>query len=467
MSGASLLLLLLACKPPVEDTAVEVEPVCGSSTDLLDAPVPIGSDIGQLAPLDLLDVATTATVQPDGTVTFETRAEFGVGELDGWPTFDFAPRADRVSIDGQDIDSGLLTRVGVRDPVRTVTAIDVELERCSTHVLEASYTVDKDWFRTGDQPRIEPRDDGIFWSGGLSDGEPDHYVSMWMPGNLLFDRFPIELTVTLVGEDRPHRLDANAPVTELGDHSWSVAYPATNQAHSPFWALFPESMPHHSATAQLAAGPITVDVYKRPEDPVDMEAVGQRAVLALEEYDTTMGAYAHGDRYIVWLWHEDNASMEYGGATITRESALEHEILHSWWARGVTPMADHHGWFDEAITQWGTGPSPFYASQVIPVDNITMVIGEDEWAAAALNPLHYALGASVFAGIADRHGVDAELVALAAMYDDRAIGPARTQDVERHLYCWFDGDEYVRNIFHAQVYGGEGIPPAVDPRWCD
>jgi hypothetical protein len=47
--------------------------------------------------------------------------------------------------------------------------------------------------------------------------------------------------------------------------------------------------------------------------------------------------------------------MEYAGATVTNENALEHEMFHSYFARGVTPANGNAGWIDESLASWRDG----------------------------------------------------------------------------------------------------------------
>ena len=46
--------------------------------------------------------------------------------------------------------------------------------------------------------------------------------------------------------------------------------------------------------------------------------------------------------------------MEYDGATTTCAPALEHEVFHSWFGRGVKPACASDGWIDEAMASWAT-----------------------------------------------------------------------------------------------------------------
>jgi hypothetical protein len=50
--------------------------------------------------------------------------------------------------------------------------------------------------------------------------------------------------------------------------------------------------------------------------------------------------------------------MEYCGATITTLRALEHEIFHSWFGRGVMPANGNAGWIDEAVATWRDNSYP-------------------------------------------------------------------------------------------------------------
>ncbi|MFE3229783.1 hypothetical protein [Nocardia sp. NPDC059228] len=54
--------------------------------------------------------------------------------------------------------------------------------------------------------------------------------------------------------------------------------------------------------------------------------------------------------------------MEYNQACTTSLAALPHEVLHSWFARGVTPAGQADGWWDEGFARFhddGAQPEPF------------------------------------------------------------------------------------------------------------
>jgi hypothetical protein len=51
---------------------------------------------------------------------------------------------------------------------------------------------------------------------------------------------------------------------------------------------------------------------------------------------------------------EGSSGMEYHGATASGIEDLKHEIIHSYFARGVMPADGKSSWIDEAVTEWIT-----------------------------------------------------------------------------------------------------------------
>jgi hypothetical protein len=77
--------------------------------------------------------------------------------------------------------------------------------------------------------------------------------------------------------------------------------------------------------------------------------VAKRRLAQLEEL---FGPYPHESMVI--RIDGKQGGMEYAGAAVSgaNESTLEHEILHSWFARCVMPASGNDGWIDEAIATW-------------------------------------------------------------------------------------------------------------------
>lgn len=450
---------LLACRSPPSETAEpQPTPICGVSTQLLDAPAPAETALGTIAAVDLLDTEATAVVTESG-VAIRATTRFLVGEAPGLAALELGPEPGSALLDGVPVDWAHTT---VGDPERQVFVLQTALDRCSEHTLQVDYELGVDW-ALGDQVRLEARPAGMFWSAGLEDASAGNFLGLWVPSNLLFDRFDLQLQIT-PPSDPLHVLAATGSQQE-GPGGWTLNWEGI-QAHTPFWVLSPASETLHSTfSATTDAGPVSVEVYALTDDTGgNVQRAGERAVAALEAFSAMFGPYAHGDRYVLWIRDDQGSSMEYDGATVTAMGAIEHEILHSWFARGTSPITDVDGWVDEAVTSWVTDFIPLrHHAADFDVDPVLLRHGDDGWDGPQLDVTQYVYGSVIFADTAYRYSVDEVVEALGAFYQERVGASYRDVDLEEHLTCWFDED--VRDVFFHQAYG-EGPAPGVPDDWC-
>jgi hypothetical protein len=470
LSIVALALLLAGCPELEPEELLDEPPPCGRA-DLANAPPPRDEPgLGMIAAVDIDRVEVQVKVDADAEeLRFTSVAHFAVGEADALPVMQFMPLLDELILDGATLDPTDLSVVVIAEPPRTIALLPEALPPCSEHTLEARYTVVREDVEPASLPRLRFADEQVWWSSAQEDGGPDQMLEMWLPSNLLFDRYDLELRVTLQGTGEPHDLAANGSVEALADGGWSVAF-SGKQPHGPFWVLHPtvgvEQLLHDVA---LPGGrTVTVDLRRfESDEEVDLAASAAVAEFSLLEYDENLGPYLHGDRYLAWLRTDMDASMEYDGATLTVPDALQHEMAHSWWARGLAPVSDHHGWMDEAAATWGTGGNPWVPSHVeVGQAGGRLLVGEDDWSGADLGIAQYFQGAVVFAGIADRVGSYRLLAELRAFYGLHAPGPVSTDDLERALFCAFE-DQYVLDIFHNRVRGLDGYAPEPVEGYCE
>ncbi len=459
----AIAVLLSGCTPE-DDERIDfvIEPVCGISEDLLRAPQPLDTEVGRIAAIDLLQVQADVTVAEDGGLEVQAWSTFLVGEDEGLPVLELTPEPEIWLLDGVELSADQVLRTGISDPVRQVVVLDVDLERCSEHELEVRYPLPVGWMEDPNgQARLEHSDAGTWWSAGLEDDRSGRFLGMWMPSNLLFDRFDLELAIHVSGENVLATTGESTPTAD----GWQIVWPRPVQSHSPFWVLSPAATTHSlTLDVDLDVGPVTVEVYG--DIPDDLAEAADRTSQALTTYSADFGPYLHGDRFVMWIRDDRSSSMEFDGATVTALSAIEHEVFHTWFGRGAAPVADIHGWVDEAIVSWGVDLMPYRAVPLdLESDPVLLAIGEDEWAGADLSVDTYVLGSYVFASIADRHGSDEVKEALGAFYVDWGGASYRSEDLEEHLTCWFD-DDVVRHAFRLRAYGLDGAPPPRPIDWC-
>ncbi len=459
--------LLVGC--PADGEWPPAEP-CGR-VDLLQAPPPRDEPgVGRLVPVDIDSTELYVTIDTETqSLSATSWTRFVAGPQEGRSVLQLLRQPATLRIDHVDLDPASLERIVVSDPPRSLVVLPEVFEPCSDHQVEVTYSVTPDDVGPARLPRLEIGPEAAWWSSAQEDGEPDSMLEVWMVSNLLFDRFPITLSVDLWGTDAPHALAANADVYEAEEGSWLVEFP-TRQKHGSFWVLYPSDAVETATRSVPLPGGRAVEIDARRfvfDDGVDLAAVLDEAEATLLEYDERLGPYLHGDRYLAWMRSDLAVSMEYEGATLSTPGALKHEMAHSWWARGVAPVSDHHGWMDEGVALWATGAQPFLSTPV-PVDTpgVRLLTGEDDWSGASLGPQHYVQGAIVFAGIADRVGVDNLLGVLSAFLEEQGPVAISTEELERLLYCELGERPYVLDMFHAKVRGLEGSAPTPPDPYC-
>jgi hypothetical protein len=463
-----LALCLFGCPPIDPDEPTVTEP-CGRRDLGFAPPARDEAGVGLIAAVDIDRIEVDAVVDVAAErIDFVALLDFAVGEDEGLPVLQFLLEPDSFVLDGEAI-GGQLTRMTVSEPPRSLLVLPDVLAPCSEHSLEVAWSVVPGDVEPATLPHLRFAEDAAWWSSAQEDGSPDAMLEVWMPSNLIFDRFDLALDVQLVGSDQPHDLVANAPVEELGDGHWSVEF-EDKQAHGPFWVLHrTDGVDVLEHVVDLPGGrQVTVELRAfTDDDGVDLAASAAVAELSLLLYDEHLGPYLHGDRYLAWLRSDMSVSMEYDGATLSSPDALQHEMAHSWWARGVAPVSDHHGWMDEGVALWGTGGNPFVPVEVeTGTAGARLLTGDDEWAGASLGTIHYVQGAVVLGGIAGRVGSENLMATLRAFYDLHAPGPVSTEQLERALYCAL-GDPYVLDIFHNRVRGLDGWAEIPEEDFCE
>ena len=156
------------------------------------------------------------------------------------------------------------------------------------------------------------------------------------------------------------------------------------------------------------------------------------------------GPWADGDRFVAVVWDHPRG-MEYDGATTVSEQAIEHEVFHSWFGRGVKPASAADGWIDEAMASWATAsrrsPAARFAEEELGLDEpLTLLCPTHPWSRHTPREA-YSAGRRLLSGVAHLMGGAAQLrAALASWYQEHAGGPATTAQLAEHLGRWCGRD---------------------------
>lgn len=370
--------------------------------------------------------------------------DFCGGALDGRPALDLRQEVQWVRLDGQALspDDFAHQNLGA-GPDAGMRVLDVEIEAGSRHRLEVGYELGTP-HSEGAEP-IGWMADGLRFDMWMSDLQPGRYLEMWAPAPLIHDRFALHVDITLEGTDRPHTVIANTAGTdsEPGRTAWSLVYPAHYTALSPMLVLAPSdavevrrsaiTLPGRSRSLGLVTARHTDTDADLGACEADLEAW---LVYLASRYDP----WVHGDTFWTVVWGPGRG-MEYDAATTASVPALEHEVFHSWFGRGVKPARASDGWIDEAFTTWSTASrrseTPRFHSEELGLDEDPVLLyPAHPW--SRHTPIEsYSHGARVFAGIAHLLGGPEKLrAAMADWYRSNAGGLVTTDGLQAHLKLW-------------------------------
>jgi hypothetical protein len=415
--------------------------------------VPI--DVQQVQAVVVLD-GGTSTAQADVTMSY------AVGPTGGNPLFDLRQTIGQAWLDGSAINPALLASHDVgAGAFSTIRVMGVVQSAGSVHTLRLVYPLGTPQSELGGQypPVLQwtagPR---VRWTFGMSDLNAGRYLEAWLPSNLIFDQFPVDLEIQLNGTAVAHSLITNGAVTTLGSNHWSVHFP------NDFAPLSHLIEVRASDTVQQASGSVvlpvsgttvTIEAWKlaTSTENLALRIADVNALLVANEND--YGPFL-GDRFVLFL-HGAGGGMEYHGGTTTSTGVIGHETFHSWFARGVTPASQADGWWDEGFTTFHDNG----ANDVEPFDFLApAVVLCSRMPFQRKTPGNaYSDGTRFFRGVASSLGVTPLRTAMQALYEARRGGPLSTTMLEEDLVCRSGATSLV-DAFHRFVFGfGDVSPP--------
>lgn len=389
------------------------------------------------------------TAQADATITYE------VGPVAGNPIFDLRQTITQAWLDSvvfpvaqlahHSFGSGSFTDLRVVESVQGAGSV---------HTLRVQYTLALPNSQMGGSylPALEwtagPRLRFVF---GLSDLNRARYAEAWLPANLPFDQFAINLEVIITNTMAAHEVITNGAVTVLGSNHWSIAFPERFSALSPMLEVrAADTLVRQTGNVVLpvSGANVTIDAWKPSGSAVNLATQITAAGTLLSDNETDYGSYLHGNRFVAFF--NGSGGMEYEGGTTTSTGALAHETFHSWFARGIKPASQADGWWDEGWTTFHDAG----ADDALPFDFIdapVLLCSRDPWQRNTPSN-SYADGSRFWQGMASLLGVVALNSLMAQLYQTHKGKPLSTANIEEFLLCR-SGNADTVDAFHRFVYG--------------
>lgn len=430
------------------------------------APYPKLVDGLWAVPIDITKI--TATLNFDGANTSATATallDFKMGRHTGCPIFDLRQSIQALWIDGVPFDVPHCAHHdfgGGTDAELRI--LETALEAGTSHQLQVNYSLGP--------PQASPAGSylpQISWSSGprlifnfgFTDLGPGRYLESWVPANLIFDQYEIELNVRIINTAVNHSLITNGLVTNLGQNQWKATFPAISSACSPLLELRPaDTVTSYvdTVTLPVSGDVITIAAWKLLTNTANLATQVNLIKNHLSDNEQNIGGYLHGNRFTAFI-HQ--GGMEYDGGTTTGIAALEHETYHSWWGRGLKPASQPDAWMDEG---WTTFQVDVGATSV-PFDFNAPAVAlcpSNEWIRKTAYGA-YSDGVNFWKGMAAYTGTATLNSLLSEFYENSGNKPITTSAIEEYL-LYKVGEPMIVDAFHRFVYGFPN-PPIMPDVW--
>jgi hypothetical protein len=272
--------------------------------------------------------------------TIAAKIRFSAPEA-GYPIFDLASDAvSNVSLNGAASTMQTLTSPDRASTMRTLSTAVAAGEHVM--MLEVPLTTLVAWDNGGVNSAT--------WLSDLSDRG---YLERYMPANMEFDRVPMIFNVKFLNATKKQIIYSNGVVSEANGVT-TIRFPHYFTSSSLYFHTVPEGVMAETRFSfrSIDGRELPVVIYLKPGLTNPQSALAtlkSETINILNELEGDYGPFLHPS---VTIYNAGSGGMEYMGATMTSRSALGHELIHSYFARGMIPANGNAGWVDEAIASW-------------------------------------------------------------------------------------------------------------------
>jgi hypothetical protein len=406
-------------------------------------------------PIDILKL--------QGTVVFDVEQKKALATADlvfemtgegGFPLFDLRQTVSKASINGKEVSPELLSNHDFGKQAGTMRILEESLAAGAQHTLHLEYEISKP---------ASPKSMDLGWGEGtiewdffFSDLNQGRYLEMWFPANLIYDRFGFDLDLQILGAKEKHQIVTNATVTEVKEQEhWKLSFADSFTSFSQMLVVIPDLMVDRSTSKVKIAGgrTILIDVCRRLEVNQSLKEVHKATADELKRFSKSTAPWPHGDRCTVFVW-TGGRSMEYDGATTTSMGALSHELFHSWFGRGLKPMTQNDGWFDEAWDVWFADGGRHSANRLKGKTSPVRLHSSNPYNRVTTGR-SYSYGSMFFSRLAKELGEKELMKLMAEFFDEYHETGATTAEMAQFLFAK-SKNKNVPQLFHRYVYGKEG-----------
>lgn len=262
-----------------------------------------------------------------------------IQQQEGKPFFDIVPNPTALTVNGEELPPRTIKTVNPKVRVTTFRILDKTMPADTEHEMVISYDISS----------VPKYGRGTVNAGFfVSDLADRSFFEKFGPTNFQFDPIDHTFNVTIKGASESHRVFTNGKAEATGDNQWRVVFPSYFNTSTLYFHLVPNSgvkVAEGSYRGKNATIPVVV--YSKSGNGIDRYL--RQVINKLGSLEKRFGPTIH-ESFTVYV--SGSGGMEYSGATITSARAINHELTHSWYARGVFPADGSSSWVDEAVASW-------------------------------------------------------------------------------------------------------------------
>lgn len=276
----------------------------------------------------------------------------------GYPIFDI-----RTKIQGLKVNNFKSSASEIIPPMsETKVRVLNKLMSKGHHVLEVTSDIAE--FAGG----IEFEEGKLDFDFSLSDMMDREFFEIWAVTNLEFDQFSSRLDLLIKNSNIQHKVYHNGTVTYQSGNHFKIQFPEYFSTSSAYIHIVPVNE-YRELTFNILSSTgreIPVTIYTNEVSTQDdiLDRAKKETEKVVKELEERIAPWPH-PKLLIQIF-EGSSGMEYHGATASGIEDLKHEIIHSYFARGVMPADGKSSWIDEAVTEWITHD---YQSLKFPCSN--------------------------------------------------------------------------------------------------
>lgn len=255
----------------------------------------------------------------------------------GHPYFELQGSTKNITIDGASVSASTITDPDGQN--QSYKSLNEVVSGSDLHTAEFDYELPAG--------RMTFTGGGVRFLTDMTDLN-GKFFEYWGPCGFEEDQFTLDLTLRVDKGTSSHTLRTNGEIVLDGPAEWQVSFPNYYSKSSFYVHLTNQSLPSKKFIYEGLSKDIPIEVYGLTQALVD-GAVSDLPGL-FKELEGDYGPYPHG-KFLAYM-NDRSGGMEYVAATITARGSLDHELLHSWFARSVIPADGRSGWIDEAMASW-------------------------------------------------------------------------------------------------------------------